>query len=193
LLLVRRGTSDAILRRMMKVHVQPKIPTALFLATLCACAMDAPPDDASDRTVAPASRPVPERDVLALANDLVSLASRRGFDVRALDRALDAGNSVDVCRALTLPPAQCEVLGARVHAMGLRIDEAGVIGDAARSPRGCSDAYSPCCQVAITRAALTGRFPAIIAGQAVFGVLQCHCRHCPRGRLGPVCDAIPGA
>jgi hypothetical protein len=170
-----------------------KIACIIIAFAMIACSTHPPAD--LPRQARPAARPVPEREVLALVRDLVSVAGRRGFSMTALIRALDAENSVDVCRALALAPAPCEELGARVHAMGLRLEAADgeVIGDASTPPRGCSDEYRPCYQVAITRAALTGRFAAIIAGQAVYGVLQCHCRHCPRGRLGPVCDVLPGA
>ena len=60
--------------------------------------------------MAPASRPVPEREVKALANGLISLARRRGFDVVALHRAVNEGNAADVCQALALAPAPCEEL-----------------------------------------------------------------------------------
>jgi hypothetical protein len=162
----------------------------VLVLSLTACSSHPPAN--TTKPVAPATRPVPERQVLAMANALVSLAGRRRFDVRALARAVEERNSVDICRALTLAPSACEELGARVHTMGRRIDEAGVIGEAASSPRGCSDAYSPCCQASLVLAARTGGSPARIAGLAVLGVLRCRCKHCPHEWLGQVCDAIEG-
>lgn len=50
------------------------------------------------------------REVRALANTLVGLARNRGFSVVALQRALEEGNAVDVCRSLGLAPPPCEEL-----------------------------------------------------------------------------------
>lgn len=127
-----------------------------------------------------------------MANTLVGLARNRGFNVVALQSALEVGNAVDVCRSLGLAPTPCEELGARANDLGRRIDASGVINVSGPPPRGCSDGYIPCCQAALVAAARTGRSAAIIAGLATLGILKCRCALCARGWLGQVCDAIQG-
>lgn len=164
----------------------------VLILSFASCASSTKPSVEAAPT-SPQVRPVPLREVYAMADALISVANRPGFSVRALIQALEANNTVDTCRALGLAPTPCQELAARAYRLAERLEAAGgaVVGEA--SARGCTADYRLCLVAGFTASIrLFYRHPTLIFGAMTLAALKCRCYHCPRGGIGWICRAIPG-